>query len=95
LSNFLKFNFAYTPRMYIVMLSVKLLRIRKFEKPFVFMLKKLGVGVDKTRLTLTLWSIVMMLHVISCLWGVSGTFNLDSNVNWIIAADIQDRDIVY
>lgn len=36
-----------------------------------------------------------MLHVIACLWGVSGTFNLDSNVNWIIAADIQDKDIVY
>ncbi len=72
------------------MLTIKLIRIRKFEKPFVFLFKRLGVGVDKTRLALTLWSLVMILHVIACLWGVSGTFNLDSNVNWIIADNIQD-----
>ena len=95
LHNILTFNFAYIPRLYIVFLTVKLTRIRKFKKPFIMFMKKVGIGVDRTNLSVTLWTLVLMLHLISCLWGVSGTFNLDSNVNWIIAADLQNQNIIY
>ncbi len=65
--------------MYIVLLAIKLIRIRKFKKPFTQFLKKIGAGVDRTNLSITLWTLILMLHLIACLWGVSGTFNLDSN----------------
>lgn len=93
LKNFLTFNFSYIPRFYIVCLSFKLIRIRKAKTWFNNVLKKMGTGVDKTNLILTLWTLILILHLIACFWGVSGTFNLDSNENWTVASGIHDEDV--
>ncbi|CDW88503.1 cation channel family protein [Stylonychia lemnae] len=90
LQNFIYFNFAYTPRLFIIFLCLKLVRIRKAKKQLLKFLKWLGLGVDKRNLIMTLWTLILLLHLAGCFWGAVGLFNLDSNQNWIYAEEIQD-----
>lgn len=86
--NFIHFNFAYIPRFYIVCLALKLFRIRNAQKYLLPSLKKLGTGVDKINLILTVWKLILILHMIACFWGVAGSFNLSTNTNWIYSIDM-------
>lgn len=58
-------------------------------------LKKARVSVSKMNLILTVWTLILILHMIACFWGVAGTFNFSSNVNWIYSINMQDEDVVY
>ncbi len=86
--NFLTMNLTYTPRIYTVLLGVKLLRIRKAKYHLLLLLKHLKIGVESRGLIITLWTIFLILHIISCLWTAIGAFNTDSNENWIINANL-------
>lgn len=93
--NFVSFNFAYIPRFYIICLALKLFRIRTTEKYLVSFLKRRGTAVDAINLTLTIWSLILILHMIACFWGVAGSFNLSTNSNWIYSINMQDEDVFY
>eukprot|EP00347_Sterkiella_histriomuscorum_P000844 403374301 len=92
MQNFLIFNFAYTPRLFIAMLGIKLIRIRKAKPQLRRFLKWIGLSVDKRNLLITVWSLILMLHLVGCFWGAVGTFNYDSNESWIFEQKLQDED---
>ena len=93
LFNFITFNYAYIPRIYVICLIFKLARIRKAWSVLRKVAKKLGAGIDKTNLTVTLWSLLLILHLIACFWGAAASFNLSSNLNWMFVANIEDQSI--
>ncbi|CDW78950.1 UNKNOWN [Stylonychia lemnae] len=95
MSNFVKFNFAYIPRFYIVCLALKLFRIRTTQKYLVNFLKRRSVGVEAINLIITVWTLILILHMIACFWGVAGSFNLATNQNWIYKLAMQDEDVIY
>ena len=95
LHNFLVFNYAYIPRFYVMFLGFKLIRIRKAKQTLVKLARRWGMGVDKRKLMVTVWTLLLILHLIACFWGTAASFNLDSNQNWIFQAGIQDESIVY
>jgi len=88
--NFITFNFAHLPRVYIVCLGFKLFRIRKAKSQLLLLLKFLQVGVDKRGLVITLWTMFLLLHLIACFWGAIETFNVSSDQNWIVETNLQD-----
>ena len=93
--NFITFNFAYIPRFYIICSALKLLRIRNVQRYLISHMKRYGFGVDKMNLILTVWTLILMLHLIACFWGVAGAFNYSSNQNWIYSINMQDEGVVY
>lgn len=95
MTNFLHFNFAYIPRFYIVCLSIKLLRIRKAPYLILHFLKKWGLNIDKIFLAVTIWTLILILHLIACLWAVAATFNITNNQNWIFDIGIQDETFFF
>ena len=88
LHNLLVFNFAYIPRIYVVWLVLKLIRIRKAKPVLIKILKRLGFGIDLTNLITTFWLLILIDHILACMWGTSGTFNTSSSANWIVAIGI-------
>lgn len=48
-------------------------------------LKLAKISLNKINLILTVWTLLLMLHLIACFWGVAGKFNLGTNLNWIYA----------
>ena len=52
------------------------------------LLKRKGWGVDAINLTLTGWTLILILHMIACFWGVAGSFNLTTNQNWIYSQNM-------
>lgn len=80
--NVIRFNFAYTPRVFIMILLLKLTRIRKAKEPFVRFLKWIDISVGKRNLILTLWNLALILHLIACFWGSAAGFNVNSYQNW-------------
>lgn len=75
LMNFVTLNLAHLPKAYILMLGIKLIRIRKAKASLHRFLKWCGVGVDFTSILITLWSVIIILHLIACFWGSTATFN--------------------
>jgi hypothetical protein len=69
-------------------LSLKLIRIRKGKLQLLKFLKWAGLNVDKRNLILTLWTLILLLHLVGCFWGAVGLFNYDSNQNWIFSEGI-------
>lgn len=57
-------------------------------------LKLMKISLNKINLILTVWTLLLMLHLIACFWGVAGKFNLSTNLNWIYAQNLQDSDMV-
>ena len=62
-----------------ICLGSKLFRIRKAKAGLRKIAKLRGLGVDTTNLTITLWMLLLILHLIACFWGAASSFNLDSN----------------
>ena len=93
IKNILHLNFAYIPRIYVIFLFFKLVRIRKAKPLYIKFLKKIGLGVDSLNLGVTLWTLLLILHILACFWGTSASFNLSSNQNWIFKAGIQDESV--
>lgn len=50
------------------------------------------VGVDKRNLITTIWTLILILHLIACLWGAAGYFDTSSNENWRFNDNLQDAD---
>lgn len=88
------FTFITFPRVYTVCLGFKLCRIRKSEQIMRRILKQTGVGVDKSNLVVTIWNLVLILHLVANFWGVSASFNTDSSDNWLAFNGIQDATVV-
>lgn len=92
------FSFVYrafmtNPKLYLVLMSFKLTRVRKAHQGIKRLVRKLGFGVVTIRFAVTLWNIFMMLHLVACLWGCIGEINLqlaDTPTNWLTAAGLQD-----
>lgn len=58
-------------------------------------LKHAGVGVDKSNLVVTIWSLALILHLVANFWGVSATFNTESSDNWMALEGIKDASVVH
>lgn len=58
-------------------------------------LRRKNIHFDKITLIITVWTLLLILHLIACLWGVAGTFNIETNVNWIYNNNLQDSDPFY
>ena len=93
--NLITFNLAYVPSAYIIFIGFKLIRLTKAKSSLRKFLKWIGIGVDLTKILITLWTIIIILHLIACFWGATATFNLNSNQNWIYEIGIEDESNVY
>ena len=69
-------SYKYDPKLYLIFMSLKLIRVRKAHSGLKKLVRKLGFGVVTIRFSLTLWNIFMMLHLTACLWGTIGEINL-------------------
>jgi len=67
---FLTFNYAYVPRMYTMFLTIKLLRIRRFQVVlFNFLRKVLGWRLFTTNLFSTFQNLILIMHLMACFWS--------------------------
>jgi hypothetical protein len=69
LYNFLTLNFAYVPRVYVMLLTAKLLRIFR-EKGSLRMkiLKIIGIPISYSHIIIVLQRVLVILHIIACFW---------------------------
>ena len=51
-------------------------------------LRRIGIGVDKANLIMTMKSLILVLHLVSNFWSSIATFNLESSENWMFHAEI-------
>jgi hyperpolarization activated cyclic nucleotide-gated potassium channel 2 len=58
-------------------------------------MKRFRLTINTMNLIITIWTLMLMLHLIACFWGVAGKFNLSTNLNWIFVTGIQDEDVIY
>ena len=68
-------------------MSLKLIRLRKAHAGIKRLVRKLGFSVVVVRVSLTVWNLLMMLHLTACLWGTIGQVNLvlaQETENWIV-----------
>jgi len=72
LKYFVTLNFAYVPRMYALLLSVKLLRIRRFQSVFFrFLRKVLGIRLYIANLVKTFQNLFLIMHFMACFWATA------------------------
>jgi len=65
------------PKLYLVVMAMKLTRLRKADSGLKKLVRKLGFGVVTVRFTISVWNMFMMLHLTACMWGTIGQINLD------------------
>lgn len=83
-------NYAYVPRVYAVYLFFKLVRVRKIEKNYIRLLRKVGYGLIVTKIILTVTRLTIILHLIACLWASSSKMDTGSYINWVVANELVD-----
>jgi hypothetical protein len=78
------------PKLFLVLMSTKLIRIRKAHTGIKKLVRKLGFGVVTVRFSISCWNLLMMLHLTACVWGTIGQMSLMAgNIdNWITAAGL-------
>jgi len=83
------FSESMDPIVYIWLMSIKLSRLRKAHAGLKRLVRKLGFGVVTLRFTISVWNLMMMLHIVACLWGAVGHIGLESGIdNWITNANL-------
>lgn len=70
------FNINHYPKIYLILMSLKLSRLRKTHTGLKKLLRKLGFGVVTIRFTISVWNLLLMLHLTACLWGTIGEVNM-------------------
>lgn len=80
------------PKVFLGLMIVKLSRLRKTHPGLRKLVRKLGMGVVTIRFTISVWNLMMMLHLTACLWGTVGQINnvQDIEPNWITDAGLKD-----
>ncbi len=73
--NFIRFNFSYTPRIYIICQSLQFIRLRKVKESIIRTCKRMKIQTEKTNLFITIWTVCILLHLIGCGWGAIAIFN--------------------
>ena len=81
--NFITLNFAYIPRIYIIFLALKVLRMRKTKPIMRRLFRRKGLGVDKSNLIITLSSLLFILHRIATFWVCCASFDTSTPYNWM------------
>jgi len=59
------------------------------------LVRKIGLSVVTVRVSLTVWNLLMMLHLTACLWGTIGQMNFilaREAENWIVHSNLQDEE---
>ena len=89
------FNLSEKPKVFLTLMSMKLIRLRKAHTGIKKLVRKIGFSVVYIRISLTVWNLLMMLHLTACLWGTIGQVNLilaKDTENWITHAQLQDEE---
>ena len=76
-------------------MSLKLIRLRKAHAGIKKLVRKIGLSVVTVRVSLTVWNLLMMLHLTACLWGTIGQMNFilaREAENWIVHSNLQDEE---
>ena len=60
------------PQMFLLLMSLKILRVRKAHHGMKKLIRKLGLSVVTVRFTISCWNLLMMLHLTACIWGTVG-----------------------
>ena len=66
------FNLAKRPQVFLTLMTFKLIRLRKAHAGIKKLVRKFGFSVVTVRVSLTVWNLLMMLHLTACLWGTIG-----------------------
>ena len=82
-------NWNSLPRFYKMVLSTKIIRIKKLPEYFKFFLKKVGLGYRKSQLVTTLLNVVLIMHLSACCWRVGSELNLTGRKNWLSLNNLQ------
>ena len=83
----------FYPKTFLVLMSMKMIRVRKAHNGIKKLIRKMGFGVVSVRFIISCWNLLMMLHLTACIWGTVGQVNLVNGDpdNWITAAKLQDE----
>lgn len=89
------FNLTGLPKVFLTLMSLKLIRLRKAHAGIKKLVRKIGFSVVFVRISLTVWNLLMMLHLTACLWGTTGQVNMviaNERDNWITHNNLQDEE---
>ena len=80
----------FYPKTFLVLMSMKMIRVRKAHNGIKKLIRKMGFGVVFVRFIISCWNLLMMLHLTACIWGTVGQVNLVNGDpdNWITAAKL-------
>ena len=84
LMNIITFNYGYIPRLYTILLSAKLLRIRKMSNMQFKLFRKLGLSIKISHICITLLRLFIIIHLIACFWVAASKFDTSTNKNWMV-----------
>jgi hypothetical protein len=70
------FDLADLPKVFLALMCFKLIRLRKAHAGIKKLVRKIGFSVVTVRVSLTVWNLLMMLHLTACLWGTIGQTQL-------------------
>jgi hypothetical protein len=62
------FNFAHLPRLYFMLIAVKIVRIRTIKPVLKHFMRKREFNRETTKLLLTISTLILGLHLIACFW---------------------------
>lgn len=91
--NFKYLKFERMPRIYRGLRSIILLRLSGLEKNYLEMMDRIKVPLNATKLIAIFIKLILLLHIIACLWATSASFELYSNINWLVVEEIQDKNM--
>lgn len=86
-------KFERLPRFYRFCRAIKLFRISGLELNTVALLDYLKMSVNKKKMFLIFMKLLLLVHIIACLWATSANFEINSNINWLAAQGIQDKSM--
>jgi hypothetical protein len=89
--NTITFNYKYVPRVYVIFLGFKLIRLYGYETYYFKLLRRLGNGLILTKIIMTVTRLFIILHLIACLWASSSKMDTGSAINWEVVDHLQDE----
>ena len=86
--NFFQLKFERLPRFYVMLRAAKLLRISGIEKNYFELTERLKIPITISKIISIFWKLILILHIIACLWATSANFDLSNHTDWIVVRNI-------
>jgi hypothetical protein len=78
---------------YKILLLAKLIRLRKVLRYATLFLRKMRIGIDMSKLIVTLATFILTIHIIANLWAALATTRTEQT-DWIKASGNEDNSVI-